>query len=243
MEKLTYLLFVVLALGGTTRLFATPSTQIWNPSTDIQAKGTWHLGIDNYFSVVDNKTKPYVAATDLGLTYGLFKNFEVGIDYMGGWSDPLMFNAKYGLPEGDTIPAIAVGAMNFGTRKTENDATGTQINGTDYNIIYGVIAKTFKPIGRLSVGYYSGNDLLLLDETGAKANTGLIATWDKQLTDKVWASVDYASGQSFYGNTSVGFSYAFAPNTSIIFGYVFYNNTNPAVNLNNQFTTQLDINF
>jgi hypothetical protein len=243
MKKLTWFLFLVAGLAAGRALHATPSTQIWNPSTDIQGLKSWHLGIDNYFSVVDNKTKSYAFPTDVGLTYGLVKNVEVGVDYMGPGADPLMFNAKYGLPEGDMMPAVALGGMNFGTKKTENDAGGAQVNGTDADILYGVAARTFKPVGRFSVGYYSGNDKLLVDEKGATANTGMIATWDKQVTDKVWVAVDYASGRSYYGSLSYGFSYAFAPNTSIIFGYVVYNNQDPAINKNHQFTTQLDINF
>ncbi|MGD0844308.1 MAG: hypothetical protein ABSA06_08075, partial [Geobacteraceae bacterium] len=40
------MLIVVTAAGAA---LATPSTQIWIPSTDIQAFKTVHLGIDNYF--------------------------------------------------------------------------------------------------------------------------------------------------------------------------------------------------
>ncbi|MBI4652544.1 hypothetical protein HY745_14970 [Candidatus Desantisbacteria bacterium] len=211
--------------------FATPSTQIWNPSTDIQAEKTWHLGIDNYFSVQDNKDNPVAFPTDLGLTYGLIKNLEIGIDLFYPSENPLYLNAKYGIPEKDQIPAFAVGVFNVGTEK----------DVTDYNIAYGVLSKTISTIGRLSVGGYIGNDKLLVDEKGEKANTGLIATWDKTLNDKVWASIDYASGNSFYGSLTPGFSYTFAPNTSIIFGYTIYNNDK--LNVNNTFTTQLDINF
>ena len=215
-------------------VFATPSTQIWNPSSDIQGLKTFHLGIDNYFSVIDNKTKPVNVPTDVNLTYGLVKNLEVGFDYFGASVDPLQFNAKYGLSEGDKMPAVAVGGMNFGT-KTDS---------TDFNIMYVVVAKTFKPFARLSLGYYSGNDKLLVDETGAVANTGAIVSLDKQINDKWWASVDYASGRSWYGVLSYGVSYAFAPNTSVIFGYVVPNNPNAIGGyVNNMVTTQLDINF
>ncbi|MGA2091212.1 MAG: hypothetical protein ABSH12_07130, partial [Endomicrobiales bacterium] len=77
---------------------ATPSTQIWDPSTDIQALNVWHLGIDNYFSVTDNKNHPINVPTDVNLTYGLCKNLEVGFDfyganYFGAPNDPLQFNA------------------------------------------------------------------------------------------------------------------------------------------------------
>ena len=222
---------VLMLLCVSGKVFATPSTQIWNPSTDIQALGTFHLGIDNYFSVSSNDTKPYALPTDVGLTYGAFKNLEVGVDMLEPTADPLYFNFKYGLPEGDVIPAVAVGAFNIGTKK----------DVTDYNVLYGVVAKTFKPIGRLTLGYYNGNDKLYVDENGDKANSGLIATWDRAITDKIWASVDYASGKSAYGSLSLGGSYMFAPNTSIILAYVIYNNDK--INTNNQITTQLDINF
>jgi hypothetical protein len=229
--KLMVLIAFMLFLG-VAFVHATPSTQIWNPSTDIQAVKTFHLGIDNYFSVSGNDTKAYAMPTDIGLTYGLFKNLEAGIDIMEPLADPLFLNVKYGVPETEQMPfSAAVGGFNFGGTKDK----------TDSNILYGVAAKNAGKIGRLSLGYYSGNDKVLVDETGAAANTGVIATWDKALSDKVWASVDYASGKSSYGNISIGGSYLFAPNTSVIFGYVIYNNDK--VNVNNQFTTQLDINF
>ncbi len=211
-------------------VFATPSTQIWNPSTDIQGAGTLHLGIDNYFSIESNTVKPYAFGTDVGLTYGLMKELEIGIDAVEPSVNPLFFNLKFGFPEAGAVPAIAAGIFNF----------GTQVNVTDYNIIYVVIAKTFDPIGRISLGYYSGNDKLLVTETGAAANTGFIASWDKAISEKIWLSVDYASGMSSYGSLSIGGSYAFTPATSIIFGYVIFNNNK--VNANNTFTTQLDIN-
>ena len=224
-------LYIGLVFTACSAAFATPSTQIWNPSSDIQGVKTFHLGIDDYYSVSENDTKAYQFATDVNFTYGLVTNLEVGVDIFEPSADPLQFNIKYGFPEGDKMPAFGVGVMNMGTKS----------DVTNYNIMYVVAAKTFKPLPRLSVGYYSGNDKLLVDENSEKANTGLILSLDKQLSDKVWASIDYSSGKSWYGVSSAGVSYSFAPNTSVIFGYVVYNNDK--VNLNNQFTTQLDINF
>lgn len=211
-------------------VFATPSTQIWNPSTDIQAVNSFHLGIDNYFSVENNSNKPYAFGTDLGLTYGLLSNLEIGFDIVDPAANPLYFNVKYGFAESGFIPAVAAGVFNAGTQK----------DVTDYNIIYIVTAKTVDTAGRFSLGYYYGNDRLLITETGEKANTGLILSWDKTISEKVWLSIDYASGASFYGSFSFGGSYSFAPNTSIIFGFVIFNNR--SLNSNNTFTTQLDIN-
>ncbi|OGF51345.1 MAG: hypothetical protein A2044_07140 [Candidatus Firestonebacteria bacterium GWA2_43_8] len=221
--------FMGLVLAGAA-VFATPSTQIWNPSTDIQAVNSFHLGVDNYFSIENNANKPYAFGTDIGLTYGLIKDLEIGFDIVDPTANPLYFNAKYGFAESESIPAVAAGIFNAGTQK----------DVTDYNIIYIAAAKTFDPVGRFSLGYYYGNDRLLITETGEKANTGFILSWDKAISEKVWLSIDYASGASFYGSVSFGGSYSFAPNTSIIFGFVIFNNRN--LNSNNTFTTQLDIN-
>ena len=40
---------MTLTIAAATVAMATPSTQIWIPSTDVQGYGTFHLGIDNYF--------------------------------------------------------------------------------------------------------------------------------------------------------------------------------------------------
>ncbi len=210
---------------------ATASTQIWNPSTDIQKSGTVHFGIDNYFSIADNKNNPYMIYPDVGVTVGVLKYLEVGFDLIEPTADPLYFNLKLGLPESGARPALALGAFNFGTKK----------DVTDCNMVYGLAARTFPTVGRISLGYYTGlNENLFLDENGDKQAGGVIATWDKTLTDKIWASVDYASGQSWYGSLSFGCSYAFSPNVSVVFGYVLFNNDK--VVPNHTFTTQVDIN-
>lgn len=213
------------------RAGATASTQIWNPSTDIQKSGTVHFGIDNYFSIADNKKNPYMIYPDVGVTVGVLKYLEVGFDLIEPAADPLYFNLKLGLPETGSLPALALGAFNFGTKK----------DVTDYNMVYGLAAKTLPTVGRISLGYYTGlNEDLFLDENGEKQAGGVIATWDKTLTDRIWASVDYASGKSWYGSLSLGASYAFSSNVSVIFGYVLFNNDK--VVPNDTFTTQLDIN-
>jgi hypothetical protein len=209
---------------------ATASTQIWNPSTDVQKTGTVHFGIDNYFSIVDNAQNPYMILPDVGVTAGVLKYLEVGFDLIEPSVDPLVFNLKLGLPESGSRPALAVGAFNFGTKK----------DVTDYDMVYGLAAKTLPSVGRITLGCYAGlNGDLFLDENGMKQAGGVIATWDKTLTDKIWASVDYASGKSWYGSLSLGCSVAFSPNVSVIFGYVLYNNDK--VVPNDTFTTQLDI--
>jgi hypothetical protein len=224
---LVVILILVLASTGA---FATPSTQIWNPSTDIQALGSVHLGIDNYFTIVWPQDGGYSYPTDIGLTYGVLPGLEIGIDSFSPSSAQYQFNAKYGVSENGSIPAFAIGAMNWGFNVDADKRSA------DWNIVYAVAAKTFD-IGRISTGYYTGNDHVLLNKEGDKANTGFMLTWDKMITDKLWACVDHATGYSAYGSTFYGLSYAFSSNISVIFAYGTFNNGVSPV-----FTTQLDIN-
>ncbi len=203
--------------------WATPSTLVWIPSVDIQSHGTWHLGVDNYFTPTDGYRSP----TDVGLTYGFANGrAEVGVDYLGGQDDPFFLNGKFLLAaETPKIPALAVGVYNVGT---EDDVT-------DYNMIYALAAKTFGPV-RVTAGYCRGNeDALGTDEDMLLLGLDGYLTKDK----KWWGAVDYQSGENAFGALSVGVSYAVAPNVSLLVGYDFYN----ADGVDDTFTTQLDINF
>ena len=233
--KMSILIVSVVFLASAA-CFATPSTQIWNPSTDIQATGTTHLGIDNYFTLAWPQSGGTAFPTDVNITYGAMPGVEVGVDSFSPSSNQFAFNAKYGVGENGNIPAYAIGVFNFGFDTLDG------VKSADQNIAYGVISKTFG-IGRLSTGYYSGNKDVLVDEFGDAQNTGFIFTWDKNLTDKIWACIDYASGYSANGAAFYGISYAFAPNTSVIFGYGTFNNGNaPGASKSPVVTTQLDIN-
>ena len=236
MKKLTVLIAAALLFAGATSALATPSTQIWIPSTDIQKFGTFHLGIDNYIPAEGEGSVPLYV---LGLTAGVIPSeiiqAEIGVDYMSGLGDvaddkPAYFNAKVATPEGALFggsPALAVGGYNFGT---ESDVT-------DQNIVYGLVAKTLPVVGRFSVGYFTSNEDVIGDD-----NSDILASWDRTLTEispKLWAAVDYQGGESALGALSFGLSWAFADNVSVIAGYDIFNNSD----LNDTFTTQLDINF
>lgn len=253
-----YLVFLLGFFGTMSVAMATPSTQIWIPSTDIQPFGTVHYGIDNYIRTQKDANGVYGSGIyDTGLTAGVspFSKIqaEIGIDYLNMGDNnidnaknydlhPIYFNAKIGIPEDSLFkgcPAIAVGAYNFGTK----------VNLTDYNILYGLIAKTIPVIGRLSAGYYTGNKTLLVDELGVASNSGLLLSWDRampEISDKLWFAVDYQGGKNYLGALNFGLSWAFSKNVSVIFGYDIYNNRNAFYNSNNvnanSFTTQLDIN-
>ena len=250
----------VLCVGWASRSLATPSTQIWIPSTDVQAFNVWHLGLDNYFRSTGDgeftagERDPNVY--DAGITVGVLPfetvKAEIGADYLvNGTSyddDPFYFNAKVGIPEGvlfSNSPALAVGGFNFGTNSKKSSATRT-----DQNIVYGLAAETIPAfasipsLGRFSAGYYTGNKDVLLDKNGEEANTGALVSWDRtmsEISDKLWVAVDYQGGKNALSGLSFGASWAFSKNVSVIFGYDIWDE--PSLAGSDTFTTQLDINF
>jgi len=232
--------------------FSTPSTQLWIPSTDFQKWKTMHLGLDNYIRTSKINGIRGAGIFDLGFTTGLLPfekvQGEIGIDYLSmgdnNYDDyPIYFNAKLGMPESvlfKNAPAIAIGAYNFGLKK----------NLTNYNIIYGEIAKTIPVIGRISVGYYTGNEKILVDEAMKKSNSGILLSWDRtmsEISDKLWLAIDYQGGKNYLGALNFGAAWSFSKNVSVILAYDIYNNKNAYYNTNNQnansFTAQVDINF
>ena len=246
MKRITKVLALAMTLTAmaTGVAMATPSTQIWIPSTDIQAYKTLHLGIDNYIRTSNKGGFPNFY--DLGLTAGVLPfeklQAEIGIDYLEGGQgalgvdadkNPIYFNGKLGTPEDSLFkysPALAVGIYN----------SGTKAGVTEQNIVYGLAARTLPVVGRISAGGFHGSETVL----GTGKNNGVLLSWDRtmsEISDKLWLAVDYQSGNSFMGALNFGVSWAFSKNVSVIFGYDIYNN--PDLGGKNTFNTQLDINF
>lgn len=254
MKKTTKIFTLAMALLVATAgiALATPSTQIWIPSTDIQPFKTGHLGLDYYART--SKNGPVTANTyDAGLTFGVLPfeklQMEVGADYMETGtnsisdSSPFYFNGKIGTPEDSLFkysPALAGGIYNWGTK----------VGVTTQNVAYVLAAKTLPAIGsvpslgRISAGYYHGSGRVLVDENGKSANDGLLLSWDRtmsEISDKLWMAVDYQSGKSALGALNFGVAWSFSKNVSVILGYDIYNNVNTGGK--NTVTTQVDINF
>ena len=247
------MMFVVTAAGAA---LATPSTQIWIPSTDIQAFKTVHLGIDNYFRA---STNPSLASgrdanvLDIGPVVGILPfeklQAEVGFDYLvtannPNDSHPFSGNFKVATPEDSLFkfsPAFAVGMYNIGPTNYEKPRAGAIASGQ--NITYALLARTLPIVGRISAGGYHGSQRALLDKDGKSANDGVLVSWDRtmtELTDKLWVAVDYMGGNNVDGSVNFGVSWAFSKNVSVIFGYDIYKDKGLAGA--NTFTTQLDIN-
>jgi len=259
-------MFVATAAGAA---LATPSTQIWIPSTDIQAFKTLHLGIDNYFRASSTpRSAPTPLSTrdanvmDIGLTAGILPfeklQMEVGVDYLviannPNDNHPILGNFKIGTPEDALFkfsPALAVGMYNIGPVQPAGNAPFV-VSGQ--NIIYGLAAKTIPAmgpvpsLGRISAGGYRGAAVAFQDtrlDPSKSQNSGLLLSWDRtisEISDKLWLAVDYMGGNNVDGSINVGVSWAFSKNVSVIFGYDIYKEK--ALAGNNTFTTQLDINF
>ncbi len=227
-------------------VWATGTTHIWAPSTDIQAFRVWHITCDIYLPFQNDAAGNRVpTVTNIGLTVGIlpFKklNAEIGFDHKSGLgivdNYPLYINFKLGIPEntyGKLFPAVAAGILDIGTKR----------NWTDFNVIYGKMAKSLKIdrtfLGRFSFGYFTGNERLLLDDKGNKDNSGIMTAWERtisEISDRLWISVDYMGTKSAYGSLNFGVSWKFAPNVALIGGYELYNNNILA----DTFTMQVDI--
>ena len=252
MKKTTkiFALAMTLIAAATGTALATPSTQIWIPSTDVQAYKTVHLGIDNYIRTSKNGVASNTF--DGGITVGVLPfeklQLEVGGDYMETGtsspadSSPFYFNAKLGTPEDSLFkgsPALAAGGYNWGTK----------LGVTTQNISYVLAAKTLPAfgavpsLGRISAGYYHGSGKVLVDREGKAANDGVLLSWDRtmsEISDKLWMAVDYQSGNSAVGALNFGISWAFSKNVSLIVAYDIYNDSYTGGK--NSITTQLDIN-
>lgn len=238
--KLVAVAAAMVALASTSAM-ATPSTQIWIPSTDVKGFKEVNIGIDNY-ARTSNAPDAGVNTLDIGVTAGILPldkfKVEVGVDYMtnnqpgtDASKKPIYMNFKAGVPEDAFfagMPAVAAGMFGL------NSAS----NALSTNVAYGLVAKTLPVVGRLSIGGYNGAEQAL-----GLQNTGLLASWDRsmpEISDKLWLAVDYQSGNNFMGALSVGGSWAFSKQVSLIIGMDFYNKI--ATGGKPTITTQLDIN-
>jgi hypothetical protein len=257
-------LILLIVAAGTA--LATPTTQIWIPSTDVQPFLVGHIDLDNYFRSARNPAGGRDPNTfDFGFLIGVLPyqkvQLELGFDYLAMAQNPndqhpWSGNIKLATPEDsmfDFSPAIAVGIYNA-RPVAEIEAQDAPRVTSGQNIFYGLVAKTVPAIGpvpslgRFSAGYYRGSERALVDNNNlavAKAdNTGLLLSWDrtmKEISDKLWFGVDYMGGDNIDGSVNVGFSWRFTDKIYVIFGYDIH--THKSLSGENTFTTQVDIDF
>lgn len=251
----------IVALASSAAL-ATPTSQIWIPSTDAKGFNEYTVNLTNIarFSNAADAGPNYY---DVGVVAGVLPfeavKMEIGIDYLTTGTKakiddyPFYFNAKLATAEDlgfKGMPALAVGAYNLGTYDKPEVGLSTR-----QNIVYGLAAKTLPVIGRLSAGGYYGAKRALANGTNTadtKMNSGVLVSLDRtmpEISDKLWLAVDYMSGNNGNGQLGIGGSWAFSKNVTLLTGVQIFNpfyNPSGGETLPGgkpAFTTQLFINF
>jgi hypothetical protein len=202
--------------------FATPSTTYWAPSVaTCQPWAVPHVTYDTYFA----KSAAYPITT--GLTSGFLPfdkiQGEVGFDVLYPTQEPLLLNAKLCTPESSMFegsPAIGFGIYSLGLKK----------DVTDYNVLYGMLQKSFPFGGYVSVGFYHGlSETLFTNSDGEKVQTGLmaaVASPDIQIglkgLKKINFVADVQTGKNVFGAWGFGSNVYFADNVSLLAGPVFF---------------------
>ena len=225
------------ALLAATGASATPSTTFWAPSTTaIQPFLTPHITYDTYFwkgTAAGQAGSPLYPITT-GLTMGVlpFENvqLEVGFDLLLPSTDPLLLNAKLGVPEDKIFPyqpSLAFGIFGVGTKTS----TATAL-GTDYNMLYAQAQHSIPVVGGyVSVGgYYALQDKLFQASDGSGTNRdgfmgGFIspdinigAPW----LQKINVAADVQTGKNVFGAAGGGLYFYFNDKIDILTGPVYF---------------------
>jgi hypothetical protein len=226
----------IIALASSAAL-ATPTGQIWIPSTD--AKGfkdvTFNRTNIARFSTAADAGPNYY---DVGVVAGVLPfeavKMEIGMDYLTTGTKiaadnyPMYFNAKLATAEDlggyKWMPAFAVGVYNLGTHDKPEMGLSTR-----QNLAYGLVAKTIPVIGRISAGGYYGSSRALANGSnfsGTDNNSGTMISWDRampEISDKLWLAIDYMSGNNGNGQIGFGGSWTFSKNITLLVGGQIFN--------------------
>jgi len=210
--------------------FATPTTLVYIPSTDIQGAKTWHLDQDSYiFTNGDGSGSQAPNFTDVGALYGVNSAVEIGFDVISGAKNPVWLNAKIQLLSADKSPvAVALGAYNWNFTD----------NAMKQNMIYLLGSSMFSGT-RFTYGYYTGDKTGLTNAVGADDKSGVLLGIDRTLSSKWWVGLDYQGGKNAIGALNPGVEYNFTDKIGVIVGYDYYNDHR----IPGSYNIQLDANF
>ena len=228
---------VPVLLAFATGASATPTTTFWAPSTTaIQPFLTPHVTYDTYFwkgpSAGQLGSPLYPVTT--GLTMGVLPwenlQLELGFDLLLPSSDPLLLNAKLGVPEDKLFPfqpSFALGIMGVGTKRSTDASLGT-----DYNMLYAQVQHTIPSVGGyVSVGgYYGLQDKLYQASDGSGTNRAgfmggfmspdinVNAPW----LQKINLTADVQTGKNALGAAGGGVYFYFTDKVDILTGPVYF---------------------
>lgn len=228
---------------------ATPSTTVWAPSTTaIQPYLTPHLTYDTYFwnkGSAGSTSSPIYPVTT-GLTMGVLPfedvQLELGFDLLLPASDPLLLNAKLGIPEDKLLswaPSFAVGIFGVGTA-----------SATRYDMVYGQLQHSLPFGGFVSAGgYYALSDTLFHASTGEVQRAGFmggVGSPDINVNwpwlQKITVAADVQTGKNAFGAVGGALSLYFTDKVSLLTGpIVFFDRDVQPGSSRMMWTMQLDI--
>jgi len=233
MKKAAAVLLTLTALAA----HATPTTTVWAPSTTgIQPFLTPHLTYDTYFwkgTAAGQAGSPIYPITT-GLTMGVlpFENLqlEVGFDLLLPSTDPLLLNAKLGVPEDKLFsfqPSFAVGIFGVGTKTSSVGSLGT-----DYNILYAQAQHSIPVVGGYvsAGGYYALQDKLFQASDGSGTNRsgfmGAVGSPDIPINlpwlQKITVAADVQTGKNAFGAFGAAASFFFTDKVSVLTGPIYF---------------------
>jgi hypothetical protein len=232
MKRLAPIVFFV-ALSA----HATPSTTFWAPSnTAIQPFLVPHITYDTYFwnKPAQGSTGSPIYPVTTGLTMGVLPwddlQLEVGFDMLLPASDPLLLNAKLGVPEDKLFawqPSLAFGIFGVGTKKS----TDTTL-GTDYNMLYAQAQHSIPQVGGyVSVGgYYALQDKLFQASDGCGTHRsgfmGGVVSPDINVNLpwllKINFAADVQTGKNVFGAAGGGIGLYFTDKIDLLTGPVYF---------------------
>ena len=237
-------------LVGAQAARATPSTTYWTPATTyVQPYLVPHITYDTYFGELGSYP------IDTGLTIGFlpFEKLqgEIGFDLNyavpGYTKGGFLLNAKLGVPEGafgGWSPGISAGIFGVGLQTDKNKP-----GQNNYNVLHAEIGKTLGSFGTLYLGGYTGNKDLLVDETGAKSNSGFLAGYNTADIavglpglNKIVIAADLQTGKSALAAWGAGVYLYFTPAIDLLTGPVFFLNDKVQPGASKMlWTVQLDV--
>jgi hypothetical protein len=228
MTKIKVLLGAALVCSFTATAWALPTQTVWMPNDKTQTDGRFRFDSDVRFTLDKraSDTDIQVPFIDEGVTYGLFNNNTVAGELGFDWWEPqaqdnlrcLHFHFKFAVIEEDKFPGVVLGFYNFGVKS----------NTTDQNILYLGLGKTWDP-GHFFLGYFAGNQNVLVDERGNPQNTGLMFSWERMFPSvgkHFGLTADFQSSTSQVGAVNFAVEWKVKDAYQVQLGYDIFNNRN-----------------
>jgi hypothetical protein len=243
-QSILYFFSLFFFFGVSSISHAFPTGTVWIPTDEVNEPRRWRWDSQVFFTLDKRQSDTSAQApfVDEGVTYGFFNNDSAAAEGGLDWWEPefqdnlksIHMHFKIATLEGDVMPSIALGVYDYGVKA----------NTTDNNIIYLGIGKTWRKIGHIFLGYFTGNPNILIYDTGLPSNKGFMLGFSRplpELSQKLSLLAAWQGSSSVIGTLNFGFKWIFRPDISFLVGYDIYNNRNLATR--DTVTIQLGVGF